>query len=157
MTVTVDTNVLVSGVFFGGIPGKIVAAAREGVFPLAMTPLLLSELRRVFSRAKFGLDSDAVRLLMADMEACATIVYPGKRHQVVARDPDDDAVDDCAVESRSLYIVSGDSRLRLFLKECFRFRESQPNGGHELKRAERCPPVEGTTVAEFMERFRLMY
>lgn len=73
-------------------------------------------------------------LLMADMEACATIVYPGKRHQVVARDPDD-AVVDCAVESRSLYIVSGDWRLRLFLKECFRLRESRHNGLHDLRRA----------------------
>jgi uncharacterized protein len=109
--VTVDTNVLVSGVFFGGVPGKIVTAAREGVFTLAMTPLLLSELRNVLSRAKFMLDSDAVQLLIADMEACATIVYPGKRHQVVARDPDDDAVVDCAVESGSSYIVSGDSHL----------------------------------------------
>ena len=111
MTVTVDTNVLVSGVFFGGVPGKIVTAAREGVFTLAMTPLLLSELRGVFSRAKFGLNSDAVQLLMADMEACATIVCSGKRHHVVARDPDDDAVVDCAVESGSLYFVSGDSHL----------------------------------------------
>lgn len=46
MIVTVDTNVIASGVFFGGSPGRIVNAAREGVFALAMTPLLLSELRR---------------------------------------------------------------------------------------------------------------
>ena len=111
MIVTVDTNVLVSGVFFGGISGKIVTAAREGVFTLAMTPLLLSELRGVFSRTKFGLDPDAVQLLMADMESSASIVYPGQRHKVVARDPDDDAVVDCAVESGSSYIVSGDSHL----------------------------------------------
>lgn len=111
MIVTVDTNVLVSGVFFGGIPGNIVTAAREGVLTLAMTPLLLSELRRVLSRAKFGLDPDAIQLLMTDMEACATIVYLGKLHQVVARDPDDDAVVDYAVASGSLYIVSGDSHL----------------------------------------------
>ena len=111
MIVTVDTNVLVFGVFFGGIPGKIVTAAREGVLTLAMTPPLLSELRQVLSRTKFGFDPDAVELLMADMEACATIVYPRKLHQVVARDPDDDAVVDCAVTSGSLYIVSGDSHL----------------------------------------------
>lgn len=111
MIVTVDTNVLVSGVFFGGIPGRIVTAAREGVLTLAMTPLLLSELRRVLSRAKFGLDSDAVQLLVTDMEACATIVHPSKLHQVDVRDPDDDAVVDCAVASGSLYIVRGDSHL----------------------------------------------
>lgn len=111
MIVTVDTNVLVSGVFFGGVPGKIVTAAREGVFTLAITPLLLDELRQLFSRAKFGITPDAVRLLMDDLESLATIVYPGKRHQVVERDPDDDAVVDCAVESGSLYIVSGDPHL----------------------------------------------
>lgn len=69
MIVTVDTNVLVSGVFFGGTPGMAVSAAREGVFTLAMTPLLLTELRLVVSRSKFGLHPDAVELLMADMEA----------------------------------------------------------------------------------------
>jgi len=109
--VTVDTNVLVSGVFFGGISGKIVTAAREGVFTLAMTPLLLSELRRVLSKTRFGLDSDAVQLLMADMETSASIVHPRKLHQVVERDPDDDAVVDCAIASGSSYIVSGDSHL----------------------------------------------
>lgn len=111
MIVTVDTNVIVSGVFFGGTPGRIVTAAREGVFTLAMTPLLLSELRRVVSREKFGLHPDAIELLMADMEACARVVYPRKLHQVVPRDSADDAVVDCAVESGSSYIVSGDSHL----------------------------------------------
>jgi hypothetical protein len=109
--VTVDTNVLVSGVFFGGIPGTIVTAAREGVFTLAMTPLLLSELRGVLSREKFGLNPDAVQILMDGMEASSTIVHPGKRYRVVERDPDDNAVVDCAVESGSLFIVSGDSHL----------------------------------------------
>ena len=111
MIVTVDTNVLVSGVFFGGVPGKIVTAAREGVFTLAITPLLLDELRQVFSRAKFGVTPDAVRLLIDDLEGSATVVYPVKRYQVVERDPDDNAVVDCAVESGSSYIVSGDPHL----------------------------------------------
>ncbi len=111
MIVTVDTNVLVSGVFFGGVPGRIVTAAREGIFTLAMTPVLLSELREVLSRAKFGLTSDAVQLLMDGIEPSARVVYPGKRHEVVVRDPDDNAVVGCAVESGSLYIVGGDSHL----------------------------------------------
>ncbi|TVR61314.1 MAG: putative toxin-antitoxin system toxin component, PIN family [Spirochaetaceae bacterium] len=111
MIVTVDTNVLVSGVFFGGIPGKIVEAAREGAFTLVMSPPLLTELRTVFARPKFGLDPDAVRLLTADMESSATIVYPRKRHRVVTGDMDDGAVVDCAIESGSECIVSGDSHL----------------------------------------------
>jgi hypothetical protein len=79
-----------------------VTAAREGVFTLAMTPLFLSELRRVVSREKFGLHPDAIELLMDGIEACATIVYPRKLHQVVLRDSDDDAVVDCAVDKAPL-------------------------------------------------------
>lgn len=111
MIATIDTNVLVSGMFFGGLPGKILTAAREGVFTLAMTPLLLNELREVLARKKFGLTADMVQLLMEGIEDSATIVYPVKHYQVIARDPDDDAVVDCAVASGSLYIVSGDSHL----------------------------------------------
>ncbi len=111
MIVTVDTNVLVSGVFFGGIPGRILDAARQGVFTLAMSPLLLSELGAVFSRPRFGLSVDAVQLLMADVEASATIVYPEAGRRRLLRDPDDDAVVDCAIESRSVYLVSGDSHV----------------------------------------------
>ena len=111
MIVTVDTNVLVSGVFFGGIPGRILDAARQGVFTVVMSPLLLSELGAVFARPRFGLSPKAVQLLMTDVESFATIVYPRNRHQVVERDRDDDAVVDCAIESRSAYIVSGDAHL----------------------------------------------
>ena len=78
---TVDTNVLVSGVFFGGLPGKILTAAREGAFTFAMTPLLLNELREAFARKMFGLTPDMVQLLMEGFEDSAMIVYP-----------DDDAV-----------------------------------------------------------------
>lgn len=75
MIATVDTNVLVSGVFFGGLPGRIVSAAREGVFTLAMTPRLLDELREVLARKKFGLTPEMVQLLMAGIEDSALIVY----------------------------------------------------------------------------------
>jgi putative PIN family toxin of toxin-antitoxin system len=111
VTVTVDTNVLVSGVFFGGVPGRIVAAAEAGTFLLVLSPAILDELRHVFSRPKFGLDANAVQLLMADIESTALIVNPQKRHQVVAGDRDDDEVVDCAVEANATYIVSGDAHL----------------------------------------------
>jgi predicted nucleic acid-binding protein len=45
------------------------------------------------------------------MESHALIVYPTKKHQIVAGDPDDDAVVDCAVEAGADVIVSGDSHL----------------------------------------------
>jgi putative PIN family toxin of toxin-antitoxin system len=78
---------------------------------MVLSPPLLSELGAVFSRPRFGLNPEAVQLLMTDLESSATIVYPESRRRLVVRDPDDDEVVDCAIESRSKYIVSGDAHL----------------------------------------------
>ena len=111
MIATVDTNVLISGILFGGTPGEIVAAASEGLFTLALSPPIIEELEQVLLRPKFGLNPEAVRILVDDIESAALIVQPRKSHRVVAEDPDDDAIVDCAVEAHAAYIVSGDAHL----------------------------------------------
>lgn len=111
MIATLDTNVLVSGTVFGGAPGSIINAAVDRRFILALSPTILHEYEDVLSRSKFGLLPEAVELLVRDMESHALIVYPTKKHQIVADDPDDDAVVDCAVEAGADVIVSGDSHL----------------------------------------------
>lgn len=111
MIATIDTNVLVSGTVFGGVPGRIINAAVDRRFVLALSPAILHEYQEVLSRSKFGLRPEAVELLVRDMESHAIIVYPMKKHQIVADDPDDDAVIDCAVEAGADVIVSGDSHL----------------------------------------------
>jgi putative PIN family toxin of toxin-antitoxin system len=108
---TLDTNVLVSGTVFGGVPGSIINAAVDRRFILALSPTILHEYGNVLFRSKFGLLPEAVELLVRDMESHALIVYPTKKHQIVADDPDDDAVVDCAVEARADVVVSGDSHL----------------------------------------------
>ena len=111
MIATLDTNVLVSGTVFGGIPGSIINAAVDRRFTLALSPAILSEYENVLSRSKFGLLVEAVKVLVRDMESHAFMVYPTKMHQIVAEDPDDDAIIDCAVEAGADVIVSGDGHL----------------------------------------------
>ena len=130
MIATLDTNVLVSGTLFGGVPGSIISAAVDRRFTLALSPAILSEYEEVLSRSKFGLAIDAVEVLVRDMESHASVVYPTKMYQVVADDPDDDAVIDCAVEAKADVIVSGDGHLT------------------ELKQIEGIPVV---TPAKFIE------
>jgi putative PIN family toxin of toxin-antitoxin system len=43
MRVILDTNVFVSGVFFGGQPGKILTAWRNGKIRLFLSPEILEE------------------------------------------------------------------------------------------------------------------
>ncbi|MFP4377166.1 MAG: putative toxin-antitoxin system toxin component, PIN family [Spirochaetales bacterium] len=111
MIATLDTNVLVSGTVFGGVPGSIINAAVDRRFILALSPAVLHEYEGVLYRSKFGLLPEAVELLVRDMESHAHIVHPTKKHQIVADDPDDDVVVDCAVEAKADVIVSGDSHL----------------------------------------------
>ena len=111
MTVVVDTNVLVSGLLFGGPPGAVIEAAVEGTYTLALSSTILAELEGVLLRAKFGLREEVVRTLVRDIESVGVVCYPGKSHQVVEDDPADNAIVDCAVEAKADYVVSGDRHL----------------------------------------------
>lgn len=111
MIVTLDTNVLVSATLFGGVPGRIMEAAIDRRFTLALSPAILSEYETVLSRSKFGLASEAIEVLVRDMESHGLVVYPVRQHQIVVEDPDDNAIIDCAVEANADVIVSGDRHL----------------------------------------------
>ena len=50
MRVVLDTNVLMSGIFFAGPPARILAAWAEGRFDLLATVEVLTEYRRVANR-----------------------------------------------------------------------------------------------------------
>src|SRR5262245_11504343 len=50
MRVVLDTNVLMSGIFFSGLPARIVAAWSEGRFELVSSVEVLAEYRRVGER-----------------------------------------------------------------------------------------------------------
>jgi len=45
--VVVDTNVLMSGIFFGGTPGRIVEALKLSQITLAASPSIIEEYQRV--------------------------------------------------------------------------------------------------------------
>jgi len=47
MRVVIDTNVLISGVFFGGLPARVLNAWRDGQYDLVASPGILDECRRV--------------------------------------------------------------------------------------------------------------
>ena len=47
MKLVLDTNVVVSGIFFGGVPGRVLAAWSVGAVDLVLSPDILEEYRRV--------------------------------------------------------------------------------------------------------------
>lgn len=47
MRIVLDTNVFVSAVFFGGVPGRILEAWRDGRLQLVLSAGILDEYQRV--------------------------------------------------------------------------------------------------------------
>jgi putative PIN family toxin of toxin-antitoxin system len=62
-------------------------------------------------RNKFGLSPDDADLIRARLKKSAEVVNPEANLSVIADDPDDDRVLECAVTGRVDYVVSGDRHL----------------------------------------------
>jgi uncharacterized protein len=108
--VVADTNVFISALMFGGLPGLFLDVAFSGAFQLVTSEVLLDELDEKL-RVKFGLsteDADAVRRRLSDSAETAS---PQLTLDAVRDDPDDNRVLECAVAGKANYIVSGDRHL----------------------------------------------
>ena len=111
MRVVLDTNVFVSAVFFGGHPGRVLAAWRDGVLDVVVTEEIIGEYVRVGERLseRFpGVDLGPALDLIA---AVAVLVAPSPLPEPVCRDADDDKFLACALAAEARYVVSGDRDL----------------------------------------------
>ena len=110
MRIVVDTNVLISGVFFGGFPRKILRASVEGRVRACASMEILNEyqeiIREMVLRKQGNIDVSILNPLIRSME----IIEPASQIEI-CRDPDDDKFINCARDAHAMYIVSGDKDL----------------------------------------------
>ena len=111
MRVVVDTNVIVSGIFWAGVPGRVLDVWAAGAFLLLVTPSILEEYFEVIDRiaAKSGRTELAMRWKTTLFDH-AEMVKATYRYDD-CRDPDDAMFVECAVSAGASYIVSGDDDL----------------------------------------------
>ena len=115
MRLVLDTNTAVSGLIWGGVPGRLIDAAAAGKALIIGSVPLLDELQGVLSRRKF---SDQLAKLNANADdlfdgyaALMRMVAPSAIGPVILADPDDDIVLATAVGGSADAIVSGDAHL----------------------------------------------
>ena len=111
MRIVCDTNVLVSGILFGGHARQILRQITRGVFTNCITRELLDEVEDVLNRPKFGLDPERPAAIAALFRDTFDVVESTRRVRAVTADPDDDRVLEAAEAGRATFIVSGDKHL----------------------------------------------
>ncbi len=111
LRVVLDSNVVISGFFFGGPPGRVLEYLLEGTVQGYSSLPLLDEIRDVLQRPKFGLSPEQALGFIEAFLDLVGIVKPGKRVRAVTEDPQDNAVLECAAAARAEMIVSGDNHL----------------------------------------------
>jgi len=109
----VDTNVIVSGVFFGGVPGRILAAWSIGQVALVLSPAILAEYRRVGAElgAQYPDLIAAWEPILALITIHATIVDAPPLTERVGDDPADEMFLAAALAAGTRVVVSGDKHL----------------------------------------------
>lgn len=113
MRALLDTNVLVSGVFFGGTPARVVAAVAEGRVSLVLSLEILDEYRRVGRELerRYPKLRGTFEPIVALLVASATVVDAPSLPEPVSADPDDDKFLTAAGAAAAAVIVSGDRHL----------------------------------------------
>ena len=110
MRIVVDTNVVMSGVFFGG---RILDAWAEGRLELALSPDILQEYRRAGAElaARYPERSGALAPALTLIAMNAILVDAAPLPAPVSIDPDDDKFLAAANAANAPVIISGDRDL----------------------------------------------
>ena len=109
ISATVDSNIYVSALQFGGIGVRLIGMARSGAIRMDISEAILAETIGVL-RDKFGWDGYRLHFARLNLRKFAHIVVPTQTLNVTD-DPDDNRILECAIAAGSDYIVTYDKDL----------------------------------------------
>ncbi|MCY4531399.1 MAG: putative toxin-antitoxin system toxin component, PIN family [Gammaproteobacteria bacterium] len=111
MRVVLDTNVLISGIFFGGPPADILQAWRGKELELLISSEILAEYKKVGRRLSSRYSIVDIEQILVLIVQNSTFVEAPPLTEAVSRDHDDDKFLACALAGNTGIVVSGDGDL----------------------------------------------
>ena len=111
MRAVLDTNVVMSAIFFGGLPLDVLTAWHNGEFELVVSEAIMSEYREIAERLKVKFPTIEPERWLSYIESHATIVFAAPLVSQVCEDVDDDVFLACAAASNAKIVCSGDRHL----------------------------------------------
>ena len=110
MRLVFDTNVLISGMLFGGLPRlALQLATQEPSIPITSF-VLMEEFERVLIE-DFRVPIETAEAMRRQYQQGAPLVHPVIKLNEIAKDPSDNRVLECAAEGKADAIISGDRHL----------------------------------------------
>ena len=105
-----DTNILISSLFWKGAPYEIVQKGIGGAFIIILSPEIIRETEdKLKNKFKFSVENTNAFLEVVALNSF--IVEPMIKLRVVKTDSTDNKIIECAVAGNVDYIVSGDKHL----------------------------------------------
>ena len=111
MRLVLDTNVIISGVYFSGPPYDILDAWRRGRIEFVVSTAILDEYGRVGEQLAEKFPGVQLEAFLGLLTLRARIVNAPPLKENVCSDPDDDKFLACAIASGTRTICSGDKAL----------------------------------------------
>ena len=110
MRILIDTNILISALFFGKFPKEFLNELLEDNFEICINDAILSEyeetIHKKIIKKKYILDEKLYTKFLSKVD-----IFEIESDIKICRDPDDDKFINCAIDAKAIYIVSGDNDL----------------------------------------------
>jgi hypothetical protein len=110
--VVIDTNVVISALLFGGIPGKLLKLWKNEYIKPLISKEIIDEYLKVLAYPKFKLSGEEINyLLYQEILPFFEIITAKHILPIIKEDPDDDKFIRCAQAGKAEIIISGDKHL----------------------------------------------
>ena len=110
MRIIIDTNLVISGLFFHGLPKKFLVELDQEKFEVCVNDEILSEYEGIIEEKKelpkYHLNEELREKFFSNLHK-----FEMKSDLKVCRDVKDDKFINCAIDAKAIYIVSGDNDL----------------------------------------------
>jgi len=114
--VVIDTNVFVSGLTFKGKPREVLDLIWRGDIEACISSFIFKELEETLKK-DFSWDRDQIKHTIEKIKAKTILIQPKNKVSVIKENDDDNRILECAMEGKAQYLISGDRKHLLPLKE----------------------------------------
>ncbi len=114
--VVIDTNVFVSGLTFKGKPREVLDLIWRGDIEACISSFIFKELEENLKK-DFSWDRNQIKHTIEKIKAKTILIQPKNKVSVIEENDDDNRILECAIEGKAQYLIFGDRKHLLPLKE----------------------------------------